>query len=127
MATVNEQQAALLEEYLDWTAGQRYRDEGINTFLKERETNRLARNAEAVLLFLDDWQEENVGAENPSQDADGLSAVVRYLLNAEVGDPEVEEWFKEPATTEEIVNKIISEPTLTSYNSEEGYYEDEPF
>ncbi len=128
-----DKQAELLEDYIDWRAAQDYRERTPEAFLQERETGRLARNAEAVLLFLEDWRQENIRDED-RLDAGALSSVVGYLLNAEVGDPEVEEWF-EPETEEvtvttqtltgDVINEVTSKVKVQSYNSEEGYYEDE--
>lgn len=121
--------AEVLDEYQDWQASLNYPDNSAKAFLHERERERLAHNAEAVLLFLDD-----LGKENFDIAAEGIVNTVRYLLDAEVGDPEVEEWF-EPETEEvtvttqtltgDVINEVTSKVKVQSYNSEEGYYEDE--
>lgn len=126
--------AGLLDEYQDWQASLNYPDNSAQAFLEERERARLARNAEAVLLFIADLREE-LAAVNSGTPVAAVNTV-EYLLNAVVGDPEVEEWFEPEAeevtvTTQTLAGDVINEVTnkgkapLQSYNSEEGYYEDE--
>lgn len=73
-----------LEAYEDWKAQNQWPDTSPATFVESMETQRLVRNASATLKYLEDTE---------GQSGEEVTNTVWYLLNAEVDNPEVNEWL----------------------------------
>lgn len=80
-----------LEAYEDWKAQNQWPDTSPATFVESLETQRLVRNASAVLKYLEEGVEDVSGPD--------IANTVWYLLNASIDDSEVEEWLAGGKTT----------------------------
>lgn len=79
-----------LQAYDDWKAQNQWPDTSAERFVQTLEDQRLVRNASATLKYLEDTE---------GQSGEEVTNTVWYLLNAEVGNPEIEEWLSDAKPT----------------------------